>query len=61
MTSFCSYFLLISCKRIVNDLKIIFLFFFILAELKMELLREREMREGVEKQLEEEKKSKGMV
>lgn len=31
------------------------------AELKMELLREREMREGVEKQLEEEKKSKGIM
>lgn len=31
------------------------------AELKMELLREREVREGVEKQLDEEKKSKGIL
>lgn len=35
------------------------LFFTSLAELKMELLREKEMREGLEKQLSEEQKNKG--
>ena len=33
--------------------------FYFTAELKMELLREREMREGLEKQLQEEQKNKG--
>lgn len=35
------------------------LFFTSSAELKMELLREKEMREGLEKQLSEEQKNKG--
>ena len=35
-----------------------YLFFYLLAELKMEVLRERELRENLEKQLQEEQKNR---